>query len=111
VAEQDQDLRQRLGSVLDGISDEFLQDVAGGIFTLDKLTKADCPHCGESANVRVPDYRGITAALATLADQGKGKAATALPAAPKEASEEELRAAVRAELALLGVGELARLAR
>jgi hypothetical protein len=111
VAAEDQDLRQRLGSVLDGISDEFLQDVAGGIFTLDKLTKADCPHCHQSANVRVPDYRGITTALATLADQGKGKAATAIPAPPKEASKEELLEVIREEMAALGVGDLARLSR
>ena len=106
----DQDLRSRLNTVLDGIDDAFLNEVAGGIFTLDKLTTADCPHCGESAKVRVPDYRGITTALATLADQGKGKPGTTAPAPPVEASEEDLREAIRRELSELGVGELARIA-
>lgn len=110
MAAEDNDLRQRLSSVLDGISDDFLNEVAGGIFTLDKLTTADCPHCGKSAKVRVPDYRGITAALATLADQGKGKAATAAPPAPKEASKEELEEAIRGVISGMTQGELARLA-
>lgn len=105
------DFRERLAGSLDGIDDSFLTWLREEVFTIEKLTTADCPHCGKSARVRTPDVRSITAALATLADQGKGKAATASPPAPKEASEEDLREAVRKELGELGVGELARLAR
>lgn len=93
---EDSDLRQRLSAALDGLSDEFIEEVTNGIFSMERVTTADCPHCGKAAKVRVPDYRGITAALATLADQGKGKAATAVPAAPKEASKEELMETIHA---------------
>jgi hypothetical protein len=110
VAAEEQDLRQRLSSALDGLSDEFIAEVTGGIFSMERVTTADCPHCGKAAKVRVPDYRGITAALATLADQGKGKAATAAPPAPKEASQEELMEAIRLVQAEMTDGELARLA-
>ena len=111
MAAEEQDLRQRLSSALDGLSDEFIAEVTNGIFSMERVTQADCPHCGKTAKVRVPDYRGITAALATLADQGKGKAATATPPPPKEASEDDLREAIRKELASLGVQELARISR
>jgi len=59
----------------------------------------------------VPDYRGITAALATLADQGKGKAAVAAPPPAKEASKEELMEAVREVLEEMKMEDLARIAR
>jgi hypothetical protein len=110
VDADEQDIRQRLATRLDGLSEESLDWVVDSL-TQERLTTADCPHCGKSAKVRVPDYRGITAAIATLTDQGKGKAGTAAPPAPKEASEEELQEAIRKELAALGVGELARIAR
>ncbi len=111
VTEDPADLRQRLSTVLDSIGDDTLQEVVAGIFGLEKLTKADCPHCGKSANVLVPDYRGFAAGLAALTDQGKGKAATAVPVAPKEASKEELMEAIGEVLSEMTQADLARIAR
>ena len=105
------DLRQRLSTVLDSIGDDTLQEVVGGILSLEKLTKAKCPSCGAVSNVLVPDYRGFAAGLAALTDQGKGKAATAVPPAPKEASKEELMAAISEAMAEMSTADLARLAR
>lgn len=109
MAADDQDLRSRLATSLDGITDEFLAELRDQLFSQEKLTMADCPHCGKSAKVRVPDYRGITTALAILADQGKGKPSTAAPPAP-EMSQAELERVAREVLRDLSVSELARLA-
>ncbi len=111
MAAEEQDFRQKLAGRLDGVSEEFIDEFTVGILSMERLTTADCPHCGKAAKVRVPDYRGITAALATLADQGKGKAATATPPPPKEASKEELMEAIREVQSSMTQGDLARLAR
>ncbi len=107
----EQDLRQRLSTVLDSIGDDTLQEVVAGIFSLEKLTVAHCENCGKTSKVLVPDYRGFAAGLAALADQGKGKAATAIPAAPKEASREELMDAIGEVLSEMTQADLARIAR
>lgn len=107
----EQDLRHRLSSVLDGISDDTLREVVGGIFSLEKLTTAQCPNCGKKAKVLTPDFRGFAAGLAALADQGKGKAAVAAPPPPREASQEELQEAIRRELEGLSDARLSEVAR
>ena len=108
---EEQDLRQRLSTVLDSIDDQTLAKVAEGIFSLEKLTTAQCPECGHRAKVLVPDYRGFAAGLAALADQGKGRAAIATPPPPKEASKEELMAAISEVMAEMSTKDLARLGR
>ena len=111
MAAEETDLRQRLSTVLDSIGDDTLRTVVEGIVSLERLTTAECPHCHERARVLVPDYRGFAQGLSALTDQGKGKAATAVPPAPKEASKEELMAAISEAMASMSTTDLVRVAR
>ena len=88
------DFRETVSAALDALAEDDLKELLTGIFSVERLTTAVCPECGERVNLRSPDYKGYASALAQLDGIGKGRPRD--PAPPGEIDDSELEARMRA---------------
>lgn len=85
------ELRERLGSLLDGVSDETIKSLIEESLAADKTISVEifCKHCRRSGKypVDIPDIQARVKALDVLVNQAKGK--------PKETTQVDVNVQAR----------------